>query len=268
MNDQDDYLLGHDPEEWGRLEAQHALWGPALLADLRRAGLSTGDRVLEVGCGPGFLLSDLADLAGSAEGLELDPGAAGAAAARLGDRGRVRAGDLRTAELGGPFDAIVARWVLSFLPDPAAAITRLSAALAPGGLLAIHDYNHDGLGFWPRTPAVDRVIEGFREAYRASGGDLWIAARAPGLMRAAGLHDVQLHPHAIAGAPGSPAWRWVEAFLRKHAPALIDGGQLSADEHAAFLEALDALSTDPAAVFFSPLQVTVLGRVASAPTTR
>ncbi|HHO52420.1 MAG TPA: methyltransferase domain-containing protein [Deltaproteobacteria bacterium] len=267
MDEDARYLLGHGPEEWRRLEAQHALWGPMLLGDLRRAGVGPGDRVLEVGCGPGFLLEDLARLVGSAEGLELDAAAAAAAAGRLGPRGRIQTGDLRTAELGGPFDVIVARWVLSFLPDPRAAIARLAAALAPGGLLAVHDYNHDGLGFWPHAPALHRLIEAFRAAYRASGGDLWIAARVPGLMAAAGLHGTQLQPHAIAGGPGSPVWCWVETFLRQHAPALVAGGQLTAAGHDAALAALDALAHDPSAVFFSPLQVTVLGRLASPPTT-
>ncbi len=51
MDEDARYLLGHGPEEWRRLEAQHALWGPMLLGDLRRAGVGPGDRVSVVGGG-------------------------------------------------------------------------------------------------------------------------------------------------------------------------------------------------------------------------
>ena len=38
-----------------------------------------------------------------------------------------------------PFDAIVGRLVLEFLPDPAAAISRLSGLLRPGGIMAFQE---------------------------------------------------------------------------------------------------------------------------------
>jgi SAM-dependent methyltransferase len=253
------YLLGHDEREWDRLREQHALWGPALLGDLARAGVGPGQRLLEVGCGTGELLADLARLAGGrAEGIERDAAAAALAAARPG--AEVRVGDLRIVDLGGPYDAIVARWVLSFLPDPAAVVARLAGALGAGGLLAVHDYDHDALGVFPRRPAVQRVIEAFRAAYRDSGGDLWVAGRLPGAFRAAGLAEIEFVPHVRAGPPGSPVWRWVERFLHEHVHTVVASGHLTPGERAAFEADWAGLVADPEAVLFSPLQVTVLGR--------
>ena len=261
-----DYLLGHDDREWDRLREQHEVWGPALMAELERAGLARGHRVLEVGCGAGDLLADLADLTGHARGLERDPAAAARARHVLEDRAVVDEGDLLFVELAPEhrWDAIVARWVLSFLPDPARVVARLAGALAPGGMLAIHDYNHDAMGIFPKHDAIDRVIDAYRSAFRDNGGDLWVSTRLPGAYRAAGLDDIEVAAHAKSGQPGSPVWRWVERFLHEHLDTIVDSGHISAADRAAFEGAWADRAADPDAVLFTPLQVTVIGRAPAA----
>lgn len=263
MASTDDYLLGHSAREWNRLEEQHALWGPVLLHDLRSLGLAPGQRVLEVGCGTGTLLDDLATEvgpSGEAAGLELDPASVEVARDRVGSRATVRAGDLRESDLGGPWDVIVARWVFSFLPDPVAAAERLLGALAPGGVLAVFDYNHDALQVWPRDPAIDQVIEAYRAAYGASGGDLWVGATLPGALRRLGVDDVQAHPHVMAGPPGSAVWRWVERFVWEHLSTLREHGLWTDAQHAALEAAWTRAAADDSSTLFSPVLVTVSGR--------
>ena len=258
----DDYLLGHSEREWSRLAEQHALWGPLLLEDLQRLGLRAHQRVLEVGCGSGDLLADLARRVGRgyARGLERDVAAASFAAQRLAGWAAVDQGDLYQADLGDN-DVIVCRWVLSFLADVPAAIRRLVQALRPGGCLVVHDYNHDGLGIWPRHPAIDRVVDAYRQAYRDRGGDLWVAARLPGLLHDAGLHDIRIEPHAMGGSPTSKVWRWVERFLCEHLDTVVQSGHVTAAERAAFDRAWADARNSPHAVLFSPQQVTVSGRI-------
>ena len=48
------YLLGTDPDEGRRLETQHRLWSPEAHDLWDRAGFGPGDRLLDLGCGPGF----------------------------------------------------------------------------------------------------------------------------------------------------------------------------------------------------------------------
>jgi len=252
----DEYLLGNAPDEWTRLAEQHALWGPRLVDDLRALGVS--GRALDLGCGTGELLPDLAELGCVVEGLERDPEAARRASER--GVGTVRVGDLTTDDLGGPFDAIVARWVLSFVSDVDAVVERCRAALGPGGWLVVQDYNHDGLGVWPLDVAIDRVISAYRAVYGARGGDLWVAAQLPGVFARLGAAEVRVVPHTMVGRPGDAVWRWFEAFARGHLPTLVREGQLEPPEVEAFQAAWVRTVADPGAIFFSPWVVTVAAR--------
>lgn len=109
----------------------------AALADVVRAG----DRVLDLGCGSGVLAVAAARLgAGTVTAVDLDPEAVAATranAARNGVADRVRAveGDAaRPPVVDGPFDVVVANLLL---PDLTAAGPTVSAALAPGGAVAL-----------------------------------------------------------------------------------------------------------------------------------
>ncbi|MDP6935618.1 MAG: methyltransferase domain-containing protein, partial [Myxococcota bacterium] len=261
--------------EWDRLSHQHQLWRDSLLEPLTKLGLGPGARVLEVGCGAGHLLAELARATipgGSATGIEQDP--RGAQAARhtcsplqkLNVHIQVRTGDLFTTELGGPYDFVVARWVFSFLREPTQAIERLVTSLAPGGVLAIQDYNHDGFRLFPGFPTFDTVVEAYRAVYRDRGGDLWIGGRLPAMLTRAGLDLVELDPRIRAGRPGSPTFQWVERFLLEHLDTVVDSGHLPAVDAESFREDWSRARSLQDTVLFSPIQVTVAGRLVPGPT--
>lgn len=259
------YLLGHDDREHSRLGEQHMLWREILLEPLRHAGLGPGARVLEVGCGPGDLLADLAAMAGGpVVGIELDPKAAAVARARLPEA-QIVEGDLMQVEVDERFDVIVARWVLSFLPDPGAALARLGHWLAPGGRIVVQDYNHDGVRVFPDPDgAIARAIDGIRARWRVEAGDLWVAGRLPALGALVGLRTLSLTPSVKAGAPHSPVWRWVERFLSEHVDGVVTAGHLAAVDRDRFRIAWEAVRAEPTSVLFSPMQVVaVLERVPS-----
>ena len=123
---------------------------PAVLA-LRtwtrdRLALRPGQRLLDVGCGPGDAAVALAaDLGADGEVVGVD-----ASAAMLVEAGR-RAADVRCSfrtELGDAmaldlpdrsFDAARAERTLQWVPDPAAAVAELHRVLRPGGRVALID---------------------------------------------------------------------------------------------------------------------------------
>jgi 2-polyprenyl-3-methyl-5-hydroxy-6-metoxy-1,4-benzoquinol methylase len=89
-------------------------------------------RALDIGCGVGVLLRDLAERGWKAEGVEWD--AATAALAEQVSGCNVKAGDFREVELPkGSYDLIVLHHVLEHLDRPKAALKRIADLLAPGG---------------------------------------------------------------------------------------------------------------------------------------
>src|SRR5215203_4677596 len=103
-------------------------------------------RVLDVGCGTGdvtFLAADLVGPQGTVRGLDRSDDVLTTARRRAGEFGLRRvdfvAADVATAELGGPYDAIIGRQVLMYAADPGAVLRRLAAALVPGGIVAFQE---------------------------------------------------------------------------------------------------------------------------------
>lgn len=97
------YVLGTEPEEQERLRLQHELWRPAATAAWERAGLGPGQRVLDLGAGPGFCALDLARIVGpGGQVLALERSGAYVAAARAA---AAQAGfhqlEVRAVDLGG-----------------------------------------------------------------------------------------------------------------------------------------------------------------------
>lgn len=106
-------------------------------------------RLLDVGCGTGFLLERLADRGFSGVGVDLSPESVEHATRRLREIG---ADERLSAIVGsayeppdGPFDLICLTDVLEHLEDPRACLRALRARLAPDGLLVISTPNRRSL---------------------------------------------------------------------------------------------------------------------------
>src|SRR6185295_7975405 len=93
------------------------------------------------------------------------------------------------------FDVIFSRWVFSFLSDPSAVATMLARSLKPGGLLAIEDYNHEGVSIFPESDGFRAVVRATRALYKTSGGDQFVMGKIPAIFAAAGLETVEVHPN-------------------------------------------------------------------------
>jgi SAM-dependent methyltransferase len=158
-------------------------------------GLRTGERLLDVGCGPGdAALALAADLGATGEVVGIDVSAAMLAVAR--DRAssapcpvRFSIGDaLDLDEPDGSFDAVRSERTLQWLADPEAAINEMARVLRPGGRIALIDTDWSTLGLDVGDDEVTAVV---REAMRSERGrPSHVGSRLGRLVRAAGLGGV------------------------------------------------------------------------------
>jgi SAM-dependent methyltransferase len=104
-------------------------------AELDRLPLPAGARVLDAGCGSGRTLQELVDY-GEVAGIELDPDAAAAAAAK--GCGEVRVGRLEELPWEeASFDLITCLDVIEHTPDDRVTLTELRRVTKPGGWLLV-----------------------------------------------------------------------------------------------------------------------------------
>ena len=104
------------------------------------AGIRTGEKVLDVGCGTGVLAREALGRVGrdgQAVGLDPNEGML-AVAARTEPNIEWRQGDAGSLPFeDASFDAVVSQFALMYFPDRAASLREMWRILAPGGRLAV-----------------------------------------------------------------------------------------------------------------------------------
>ena len=223
--------------ELDRLEAQGAAIAPATRMIFAEAGIRSGMRVLDIGCGAGdvtFVAADLVGPDGSVVGVDRSPDALARARLRAEQRGLAQVqfveGDINDPAPGGPFDAIVERLVLMWAPDPAAVLRRQATVLRPGGLVVPIEADLSTMGSRPETPEITQVKSWLVEAFAKAGISmlgprLWAIVEEAGL-RPLGMIGVQ--PHFGPGDEAGIAFL-VES-MRVAEPLIVGTGVATAEE--------------------------------------
>src|SRR5918993_3364033 len=160
------YVMGYSAEERERLIQQAGLFGPITERFLRTAGLDSGMRVLDIGCGVGdvsMLCAGLVGPDGVVVGVDRDPGALQrarerVAAARL-ENVSFMEGDFRELPVAEPFDAVVGRAVLMYAADPAEALRSLLPHLRTGGIVSFQEFDYTNLMALPSSELYERIVD-------------------------------------------------------------------------------------------------------------
>ena len=157
------------------------------------AGVTAGQSVVDVGCGPGALTAHLVELLGPAAVTAVDPSDSFVDAARERHPGvtveRASAEQMPFAD--GAFDVALAQLVVHFMTDPIAGLREMARVTRDRGIVAACVWDHAAGGQGPLCVYWDAV----RELDPNAPDESALAGSREGdlaeLLDAAGLRDVE-----------------------------------------------------------------------------
>src|SRR6516225_3788744 len=195
-----DYVLGHTSVEQQRLIRQARALAPLTERFLRDAGISSAMRVLDIGCGMGDVTMIAAQLVGTAGHVtSIDTAQRRGATFGFENTSFYRA-DIAEYVPSSPFDAIIGRLVLQFVPDPIAIIKRLYGMLRSGGILALQEPTWKlWLTYTAHLPLRLSVTRAARDAFQAGGASTEMELQLYQSFIACGLHAPQLRVEVPLG---------------------------------------------------------------------
>ena len=232
--DDTDYALGRNEAEHDRLIEQGELLRPLTRRVFEAAGIGPGMRVLDVGCGAGdvaFLAGEMVGAEGSVLGVDLDGKAVELADARRAAQqvGNVafRCADAGSSAFGGPFDAVVGRFVLMFMGDATAALRHFANQLRPGGVAVFQEWVASVHGVSAtEQPVLAALLELLSETFARSGASLSMGAELYWRMLDAGLEPEPepLAEIAVSTGADTPGPRRWALLARSLLPKAIEFG--------------------------------------------
>lgn len=264
-----DYVLGTGDEEIVRLGIQHAAWRPFVRECWARGGVRVGDRVIDVGAGPGCAAQDLAELVGpSGSVIAVERSARFVAAGRTAavqrrlDNIEYRELDLMRDPLpGGPFDAAWCRWVASFVDSPEVLISEIARVIRPGGVAMFHEYaDYGSWRFSPRLPLVEAYISNVMDSWRAAGGEPDVACDIPPLLESHGFAVTHVAPRVFCVRPGSELWNWISTFVALNFDRMVELGASDTDWIEAARAEFLAAEADPRTLMITPMVLEIVAR--------
>ena len=269
MAEPDIYLLGRDEREEVRLKQQISDLAPDSDAQLAKIGIRAGERVVDLGCGPGgvlHLLGKRVGPTGSVLGIERSAHFVEAARRFVSDMAQtqveVRQGDAYDTGLArASFDGAHMRLVLVNVPKPEAIVREMVALVRPGGRVASLEADASSSVIDPPSPEFERLQAVYGAYARSQGIDLAIGRRTHRLFREAGLVDIDVDPTVRAHPFGHSRRPIFRDFIVNVRDRLIEGGFTSRDDLERDLSLFDARLKDPEVLATSSIFYRVSGRV-------
>jgi ubiquinone/menaquinone biosynthesis C-methylase UbiE len=188
-----------------------------LLGELR-----PGMTLLDVGCGPGTITSDLAERVapGRVTAVEVTADALGLARAEAVRRGVTNidfvVADVLDLDLADDrYDVVHAHQVLQHLGDPVRALREMRRVAVPGGLVAVRDADYSTFTWYPASAELDDWIAVYLRVARVNGGEPDAGRRLLSWAQRAGFTDIRASASTWCFAtPEDRAW-WASSWSER-----------------------------------------------------
>ena len=270
MTDTSSYLLAGGSAELERLRLQAHVWEPEAEALLDRIGVQAGWRCVDLGCGAMGILGPLSrrvGLQGHVIGVDTDAIQLAAARAFVHEHhlDNVELFDqdaYHTTLPRASFDCTHVRFVFAPVGRDTELVQEMLALTRPGGVVAIQEPDATSWQCYPAHPAWDRLKEVILMAFARGGGDFNAGQRTFGMVRRAGLEDIQMRAAVVALHDTHPYKRLPIQFATSLRKRIVDGGILSEAELESAIAACEQIASDPETVVMSFIVTQVWGRKA------
>lgn len=214
----DTYTHGHHASVVG----QHARRTAEEYAAHLLPRLQPGQRLLDVGCGPGTITTGLARAVAPGEVVAID------LVDDVLEQARSHAAEVGVANVRferesvyalpydeGAFDVAHAHQVMQHLARPAEALREMARVVRPGGLLAVKDADYGTMVGWPKSDAIARWLDVYHRVAERNGADADAGRRIPSWLREAGLTDVELIPSVQLYADADETANWGNSWAER-----------------------------------------------------
>lgn len=261
------YILGTDRDELHRLGLQHQVWSSEARRGWTLAEFGAGQRILDLGCGPGFCTQELAYMLGE-EGEVIAVDKSKAYIDFLNSITKLHGLNIKTVctdfdhmELEEEsLDGAYCRWALAWIPNPEEVIAKVRRALVPGGAFVIQEYyDWSTLQTEPSFPSLDKCIAAALDSFKSSDSEIDIGRQIPELFYNQGLEVINIRPMTKLATPESLTWQWPKSFFHIYFPRLVEMGLLDKKICLEGLEEMNELEYLPEATILSPHMVEVIG---------
>jgi ubiquinone/menaquinone biosynthesis C-methylase UbiE len=205
---------------------------------LSQLELCDGASLLDVGCGTGEDVRDLAQLVGP-RGRVVGVDVSGAMIAEAKKRHvsselpvEFVEGDAQNLTFpDASFDRCRTERMLMHLDDPEKALAEMVRVVRPGGKVVVFDFDWDAVFVdSPYKETTRKIVHAFSDGIKHG----WIGRSLPRLFHTVGLSDVTCVPHAVR-----PYCTFVHRLFDGHLAKAQQAGVLSADELASWWKHLE-----------------------------
>jgi ubiquinone/menaquinone biosynthesis C-methylase UbiE len=231
---------------------------PDTCALCARAGVGTGMRCIDLGCGGGEVTFELAQLVGpdgAVIGVDMDEVKLALAREAAAERGitnvEFRVQNINDWDESAAYDVVFSRFLLQHLSHPVELLRRMWATVRLGGVLIIEDADFDGWCCHPPSTGFAFFLQAYRQVIARSGGDHTAGRKLYQYCLDAGISDVHValvNPVYVAGEGKTLPLSTLEAT----AASIVAEGVASQDEVNAAMENLAEFTADQDSLMAGP----------------
>lgn len=267
MDDEQAYVLGTHYEEIARLGLQHRVWRPRALDAWVRAGFTTGQTLVDAGCGPGYATIDLAEMTGPSGrvvAIDKSPRFLDALRSNAVRRNLTNIDVVNTdldegALLDVHADGIWIRWVFAFVRRPKDLLARIARMLKPGGTIVVHEYfDYSTWRLAPSSEVFEEFVAAVMASWRDNGGEPDIGLDLPRWMSELGLRVTRRHPIIDVISPSSFIWEWPKTFIEVGLSRLVDLGRMTADQAKRVRDEVASRAVAPHTLMITPAVMEII----------